>query len=43
MASNPEGRTSRGLGRRMAGGNGGSGLEEAPGGDLEEAAAPLGR
>jgi hypothetical protein len=42
MASNPEGRTFEGLRRRMAGSNGGSGAGEATGGDLGEAAAPLG-
>jgi hypothetical protein len=42
MASNPEGRTSGGLGRRMASGNGGSGAGEVTGGDLGEVAAPLG-
>jgi hypothetical protein len=42
MASNPKGRTSGGLRKRMAGGNGGSGAGEATGGDLGEAAAPLG-
>jgi hypothetical protein len=42
MASNLEGRTSGGLRRRMAGGNGGSGAGEAIGGDLGEAAVPLG-
>jgi hypothetical protein len=42
MASNPEGRTSGGLRRRMAGGNSRSGAGEATGDDLGEAAAPLG-
>jgi hypothetical protein len=42
MASNLEGRTSEGLEKRMAGGNGGSGAGEATGGDLGEAVAPLG-
>jgi hypothetical protein len=38
-ASKPEGEASGGLERREAGGNGGSGAGEAPGGDLGEAAA----
>jgi hypothetical protein len=38
-ASKPEGEVSGGLERRKAGGNGGSGAGEAPGGDLGKAAA----
>jgi hypothetical protein len=42
-ASKPEGEDSRSSWRREADGNGGSGAGEAPGGDLGEAAASLGR
>jgi hypothetical protein len=41
-ASKPEEEVSGGLRKREAGGNGGSGVGEATGGDLGEAAAPLG-
>jgi hypothetical protein len=42
-ASKPEGEGSRSSWRREAGGSGGSGAGEAPGGDLGEAATSLGR